>query len=36
MERINGRFAPGVSGNPSGLPGWPLGSQQAFSQGDAD
>ena len=33
MERINGRFAPGVSGNPSGLPGWPLGSRQAFSQG---
>jgi hypothetical protein len=33
MERINGRFAPGVSGNPPGLPGRPLGSRQAFSQG---
>jgi hypothetical protein len=33
MERINGRFAPGLSGNPSGLPGRPLGSRQVFSPG---
>jgi hypothetical protein len=29
----NGRFAPGSSGNPSGLPGRPVGSRTAFSQG---
>jgi Family of unknown function (DUF5681) len=28
-----GRWKPGQSGNPSGLPGRPLGSRQAFSQG---
>ena len=29
----NGRWPPGQSGNPSGLPGRPLGSRTAFSQG---
>jgi hypothetical protein len=29
----NGRYQPGQSGNPSGLPGRPLGSRAAFSQG---
>jgi hypothetical protein len=29
----NGQWQPGRSGNPSGLPGRPLGSRAAFSQG---
>ena len=29
----NGRWQSGQSGNPSGLPGRPLGSRTAFSQG---
>ena len=29
----DGRWKPGQSGNPSELPGRPLGSRQAFSQG---
>jgi hypothetical protein len=37
LARTNGgRFAPGISGNPSGLPGRPIGSRTKFSQGFLD
>jgi hypothetical protein len=37
LARTNGgRFAPGISGNPSGLPDRPVGSRTRFSQGFLD